>query len=259
VTGLIDEVRLNFLLIRARAAALGLPDAAVADLIGVRLRELETDLDHRLVTLTVLVRLSRILAVSLDDLVLTDSPAAAAPPVGEVGDEAVILALTASYAGVSISRVLTVLGWSRARLSTAVDTVVAQLEPTPLRLIVTDTRLALALRDDALPEGTHERLDAEFRHRQPLHPHTATDLVKLIINGILAPFPADIDDPQQLNKQAAINLIVAGLAATTRPDGPYRPDAIAPHPDVMFALGLADAPAADDGPVDVLPHWTLLL
>jgi hypothetical protein len=62
------NISLNYALIRERTTDLGLGDEMFADLIGVRREYLEADLDQRAVSLTLLIRLSRLLGLTLDQL-----------------------------------------------------------------------------------------------------------------------------------------------------------------------------------------------
>jgi hypothetical protein len=245
MNNLIDSVRVNTPLIRSRAAGLALPDEALTRLLGVSLADLERDLDQRFVSLTMLVRLSRLLDCTIDELITVNRAHSETPPAPAGGDDAVILALSASYYGITVDRILTVLRWSTLRLDAALTSLAQQLESTPLRLIVTDNHVAIGLRVNSLAADTRERLDAEYRYRQPLRAHEATTLITLITNKILEPFPGNYDSQELLREFEATELITQGLAVPTAP-GPEQASRVEPHPDIMFALRLVEHPAQDE-------------
>jgi len=242
---IIDTARLNYPLIRTRALSLGLTPINLTKLLGVRLEALEVDLDQRSVSLTMLVRLSRVLDLSLDELVVIDGPTPTAPqPTGAAGDDATILALVATYSGITIDRVLTLLHWRSGRLEAALASLDDQLQVTPLRLVVTDAHLSLALRG-VLPDDTRERLDLEQRQREPLAAHDAAALLILVLRKILEPFPDSDEDPESLpTEERALDLVNIGLAV---PVAAGRLGDVQPHPDVMFALRLAAEPDTSPG------------
>jgi hypothetical protein len=246
---IINTPRLNYPLIRSRAASLGLGDRSLTQLLGVRLEELEEDLDQRFISLNLLVRLARTLDLALDELVIVDGPDPD-PAEADTGDDGMVLALAATYSGITIDRVLALLRWSDRRLAAAIESIHGSLQETPLRLLVTDSRLSLGLRG-GLPDGTRERLDFEQRQREPLHPRDATDLLALVIRKILEPFP-DEDGIHDLPELRALHLTSIGLAAPTNPHT-IRSSDIEPHPDVLFALRLAAEPDTD--PDSQMP-WT---
>jgi hypothetical protein len=168
----------------------------------------------------------------------------------DTGDDGMVLALAATYSSITIDRVLALLRWSDRRLATAIESIHGSLQETPLRLLVTDSRLSLALRG-GLPDGTRERLDFEQRQREPLHQRDATDLLTLVIRKILEPFP-DEDGIHDLPELRALHLTSIGLAIPTNPHT-IRSSDIGPHPNVLFALRLAAEPDTD--PNSQMP-WT---
>lgn len=244
----VARAALNHPLIRSRAADLGLVDAVFTELAGVSLHRLQHERGHRGVSLIVLVRLARLLEVSLDDLVLVEG----VEPTGENGDgsDATVLA---TYSGLSVGRVLTLLGWTRARLDSALADVAGQLEGTALRVAVTDERLQLLLRTGALPAPVRTRFDRDRSAQSPLDPGHAAALLALVRDAILEPFPAELADDRRRDMQR-INIDPAHLIerriAVPAPrigGNPHDPGLLV-HPDVMFALRLADEPAHDGTP-----------
>ncbi|MFI6031652.1 hypothetical protein [Amycolatopsis magusensis] len=67
---------LDYPLIQARAAELGLTEPVFTELVGASLDTLRSDHGQRTTSLTVLVRLARLLELSFDELVLTDASSA---------------------------------------------------------------------------------------------------------------------------------------------------------------------------------------
>jgi hypothetical protein len=150
----------------------GLAEHYVSAEVGTSLYELGRDPDSRAVSLTILVRLSRLLEVPLDDLVTTDDPhvhppGELEPPAGQVGDDHVLLGLIATYNKLGVLRVLNLLGWTRTRLDTALTAIAEHLAPTALRVVATtdgtdtteveihpDVLFALGLADAPAAMGT---------------------------------------------------------------------------------------------------------
>jgi hypothetical protein len=255
VTTLITRAALNYAVIRARVADLGLLDAKATELLGVRLVDLEEDLDQRTVSLTLLVRIARALDLTLDELVIVDDQTPPRPDAGRAGDDAVVLALVASYNGLHVGRVLNHLGWSHDRLDAAIASLADQLAPTPLRLAVTDHMLMLTLRPGALPALTRERFDRDHALRRPLDPKTAVHVLKLVHDKILEPFPsADDEDDDVVQRKPDTHLDTAWLIDASlaipaaQPTASPGPAEVEIHPDVMFALRLTDAPAVATAP-----------
>jgi len=245
---------LNYAAIRARAAELGMPETTLNELTGVTLRTLEGDPDQRGIGLPLLTRLATVLDLRLDDLVLTGEPAPHPAQPARPGDDIILLALSASYQGLATQRVLDLLGWTPERLGSALATIGAHLAPTALRVAATDLQLRLTLRPGALPEPLRERFDADQALRDPLEPGTAVELLKLVRDKILAPFPDDGRFPGEEERPARGHtwtedfLIRSRLAVDAGPQGgdPGTP-AVQIHPDVMFALRLTGRPAAGPG------------
>jgi len=214
---------LNYAAIRARAAELGMPDTTLDELAGVTLRT--RDPDQRGIGLALLTRLATVLNLRLDDLVFTHEPAPRPARPARAGDDITLLALLAYYRGLATERVLAVLGWDPERLGAALATIGAHLAPTALRVAATDHRLTLTLRPGALPEPLRERFDAEQSLRHPLEPGTAVELLKLVHDKILAPFPDDGRFPGEEERPARGHtwtedfLIRSRLAIDAEPQG----------------------------------------
>ncbi|EFV90148.1 putative DNA-binding protein [Dietzia cinnamea P4] len=248
-----EPARLNFDAIRAQAARLGLSEDALRGASGVWLRGLESDRDQRTVTLTVLARLSRVLDLSLDELVDLDSrgPEPPAPATASGAQDAhVVLALLALQGGVRIADVLDRLGWDLPRLDSALAVIADQLSPTALRVAVTDDRLTLLIRTEALPEDVRRPFDELRAAHRPLSAHAAVMLLRLVYEKVLAGFPEGdlhaVLTGNQASHGEAIDLIARRVALALTPLDQLGSITLTAHPDALFALGLADEPAADE-------------
>jgi hypothetical protein len=179
-------------------------------------------------------------------LVVVDHTTAPLQPSEQVGDDAVVLALLVSFGGLHRNQISDALHWSPERLATAVNVIHRQLEPTGLRLISTDGRLILAVRPGALTELTRQRVGRVERRRWPLSQRDAVTVLRLVRDKVLAPFP-DPDGPRRTDSLDGLWLVDSGLAVAIAEPGDHgTTTAVEIHPDVMFALGLADTPATSD-------------
>ena len=240
---------LNYAAIRARAAELGMLETTLNELTGVTLGTLERDPDQRGIGLPLLTRLATVLDLPLDDLVVTGEPAPHPVHPARAGDDVILLALLACYSGLATQRVLDLLGWTHQRLDTALATNGAHLAPTALRVAATDHRLTLTLRPGALPALLRERFDAEQSLRRPLDPSAAVQLLELVRDKILAPFPSEDEHPTRVHSLTADFLVGSGIAIVAAdPGGDPDTAVVEIHPDVMFALRLTDRPADAPGP-----------
>jgi hypothetical protein len=234
---------LNCALIRSRAAEIGLAGRAFTDIIGVHLDDLEEDLDQRAVSLTLLTRLSRVLGLTLDQLVIIEdepAPPAAASPA----DADLLLALLLAYGGLGVEQLPGLLNWTHYRLAAAAAAAEAVLAPTPLRLVITDQQITCVLRPGALPPGVRTRVEDSVRTSQPLQAHEIGLALSLIPDEILAPFQ---DRPKPHPADCLTDLADRGLAVAVTPcaDNPELATA-RPHPDLMFALRLTGTPHPGD-------------
>ena len=135
-------------------------------------------------------------------------------------------------------------------LGAALVTIGDHLAPTALRVAATDHQLTLALRPGALPEPLRECFDAEQSLRHSLDTSTAVELLKLVRDKILAPFPDDGRFPGEEKRPTRGHtwteefLISFRIAIDAEPQGgdPGTP-VVEIHPDVMFALRLTGRPA----------------
>lgn len=255
--------RLHYDAIRSKAAHLGLTAKELDTALGVRLDTLEEDRDQRGVSLTVLDRLRRILDMPLDDLVINGDPTNVRPPpdsgCGEADDAGCVLALLVIHDGLGIADFLARSGWSRRRLDQALTVLADQLEPTSLRVVATDDRLTVLIRTAVLPDDLRAAFNDQRMRRIPMgpheRPHEAVELVKLVRNKVLEPFPDSLGlheestnayttDPTGIlaRQRIAIHRTSPTLQRSTAAN------TLEIHPDVMFALGLADRPAPTQPP-----------
>lgn len=235
--------RLNYTAIRARATEMGLTRTRLDTAAGIRLDLLENDREQRSVSLGVLARLAAVLEMTPDELlVLTSEPAdrAQAEDGDSVPEDAVLLlALAMTHDGVGVDEVLRGCGWTHERLAQAVADLRTQLASTALMVVTTDYRVSVVLRRGALPEHLRARFANGLLLRAQLLPTTAVDLHKLLRNHILAPFPGsdtadrhDADYLIDLHIAVARESYVGGVVARV----------LDAHPDLLFALGLAERP-----------------
>lgn len=243
ITALTPPARtgLNYALIRGRAAEIGLAGSGFTDVIGVNLDDLNEGLDQRAVSLTLLTRLSRVLGLTLDQLVIIEdepAPPAAASPA----DADLLLALLSTYGSFGIVQLGSLLDWTHRRLTAAATAAAATLAPTPLRLAITDQRITCVLRPGSLPADVQARVEDSVWTSQPLQAHEISWALALIPGEILAPFQ---DQPRPHPADILADLAGRGLAAaiTPCPGNPGQATA-RPHPDLMFALRLTGTPDA---------------
>ncbi|TQM81765.1 hypothetical protein FHX81_4142 [Saccharothrix saharensis] len=259
--GVVTRAALDMPRIRARLAELGLGTDGLEARLGVTLRHLSGDPYHRTVSLTMLVRLSRLLDLRLDDLVVTIDPHTR-PPTPQAldtaghdpashdepdlpGDDHLLLGLVSSYNGLSVGRVLYLLGWSHERLDAALAVLGEHLAPTALRVVATDNRLLLMLRPSIVPAYLLDRFEHHDTRAHTLDPTTAVEVVRLVREKILQPFPDHEEERGEGRTKSfdAVDLVGRRVAvAAANPTGD--PD-VEIHPGVLFALGLTDVPAPD--------------
>ena len=237
---------LNYAAIRARAAELGIQEKALNELTGITLSILERDPDQRGIGLPLLTRLATVLDLSLDELVDVRDPAAHAAQPVRPEDDIILLALLATYKGLPAQGFLDLLDWTPERLDSALATLGAHLAPTALRVAVTDHRLTLTLRPGALPTAVRDRFDTEQSLRRPLDTSAAVNLLKLVRDKILAPFPeadGQFHDAKRTARRHTWTeelLISSRLAIDVQPEaGDSGTALVEVHPDVMFALRLS--------------------
>lgn len=247
---------LNYALIRSRAAEIGLAGRAFIEIIGVHPEDLEDGFDQRAVSLTLLTRLSRVLGLTLDQLVITeDEPAP--PEAASPADADLLLALVFAYGSFGTEQLRGLLDWAHRRLAAAAAAAEAILAPTPLRLVITDQRITSVLRPGSLPVGVQARAEDSVRISQPVQAHEISLALSLIPDEILAPFQ---DQPRSHPAGLLSELAKRGLAAAVTPCvGDPEQATARPHPDLMFALRLTGTPdpgAPADGRTETIVRET---
>lgn len=229
--------RLNYALIRGRAADMAIPAATFTAVVGLRLSDLEDDCDGRAISLSLLGRLAALLDLTLDQLVTVDAtpPALAAEPA----DAPLLLAVLLSHGSRPVEELLDVLDWTADRLHAATAAGETILAGTPLRLVATDQRLTCVLRPSSLPEAVRAAFADSERTRAPLAAYQAGRALALVHEHLLAP----VGEPRQPAPAGVLaELAECRLATDVVPaDDPEQATA-RPHQDFLFALGLADAP-----------------
>ncbi|WP_067497900.1 helix-turn-helix domain-containing protein [Nocardia ignorata] len=245
---------LNYSAIRDRATELGLTGARLDTAIGIGLQVLQNDRDQRSVSLAVLARLTRVLGLTPNELLILDSgpPQLEAEPGPRGCDDAVLLlALAVAHDGIDIDLVLHHCGWSHERLEQAVAALGVQLSPTALAVVCTDHRVSVVLRPGALPSHIREKFTDRAFLRQPLTPHEAVNLHKLLRKNLLAPFPDPASVGEKLTSATGgdpVQSLIDRRIAVSRSehsgtDSPRdRLGALDIHPDSLFALGFSQRP-----------------
>ncbi|MFC9472440.1 DNA-binding protein [Nocardia sp. FBN12] len=262
--------RLNYSRIRRRAAELGLTEQTLCQATGVHPYS-ERDPDQRTVTLTVLSRLRTLLGLTWAELVIEPDNAAheaseiahAAPEGEDAADATLLLGVLASRGGATTQTVLGRLAWTHARLDAAIDVVRDQLAGTALQLSGTELYLTLTVVPGTVSGTVDDRLIEEDARRVALTPMLAEDLLRLVRQKILAPFPGEPDmwpaesAGSHFQRQTALlnQCIAIGRRSSVGDEFARHRDSadefttsyevvanLQIHPDVMYALGLAGPP-----------------
>jgi hypothetical protein len=199
-----------------------------------------------------------LLEVPLDDLVLADDPYRHPPDQPEptdagpaqVGDDHLLVGLLATYNGLAVTRVLGLLGWTRPRLDAALAVIGEHLAATALCVVATDERLTLVPRPDVIPAVVGAQFEHDHLIHHPLDPNTAVAVLALVREKILEPFPEHeaqhpYTRPTSFDAAHLVSRRVAVPTAASPADGTDTTK-VDIHPDVMFALELADSPAGDN-------------
>lgn len=101
------------------------------------------------------------------------------------------------------------------------------------------------LRPSIVPAYLLDRFERHDARARPLDTTTAVEVVRLVQEKILQPFPDHAEERGEGRTKSfdAADLVGRRVAvAAANPTGD--PD-VEIHPDVLFALGLADTPATD--------------
>jgi hypothetical protein len=121
------------------------------------------------------------------------------------------------------------------------------LAPTALRVVATDERLTLMMHTDVIPAMVRAQFEHDHRVHHALDVRAAVAVLALIREKILEPFPEhDTQRPYTRSR------VLRRRRPRQRPAGRAdRADIteVEIHPDVVFGLGLVDAPAAKRGEV----------
>lgn len=135
----------------------------------------------------------------------------------------------------------------RPRLDAALTVIGGHLAATALRVVATNERLTLILRPDVVPAVIRAQFEHEYLADRPLDPNTVVAVLELVREKILEPFPERHNERSHTRPTSfdAVYPVGARLAmpVTATTDGTATTE-VEIHPDVLFALGLAHAPAA---------------
>lgn len=235
------RIRVDVILRRFLDTGLGRETFAAAT--GIDVLALHALADHDALTIGFLSRTAEILHLPVSDLLLDTSTA-------DDHDARLVEAVIAAHPGIQAASVLDTLGWGPQRLQGFVNTTQAVLARDRLHTIAWGPDGGMHLQpgdQDPTPPAGHRDyeswfeyttapgvldaaavLDALHHHLHTPHrptylsPATAQRLTRL---GLLTDADSDADGP------APAELLTTGL------DTP-----LAPHPDLLFALGLETAP-----------------
>ncbi|MFJ5310078.1 hypothetical protein [Streptomyces sp. NPDC088350] len=235
---------------RERARARALTDEDLAHLTGIPTADWDSRLTPHSLTAAALFALARALDTAPASLLRTSGQArrprrrpSRAGTEGQVAHATVLHAALLQTGRIHPDDLASALQWPAHRLQRAARVLAVQLEQQagPHRLVHTDTTLHLAAQPGLLTAGQQQNLHEGGHTAASLSPGEAAALTRLL-HAAVHGLPATVPAGQVARLQGRRLLAPFG-------GGP------APHPDVLFALGLADRPlpasssAADaDGP-----------
>jgi hypothetical protein len=238
-----DMTGFDLTLVRKRARERHLTDEDLAALCGIPVADWGRLLSPHTLSAAALFALARALDTSPESL-LRDAGHTRRPPArpcsrpaaGTAPHATVLHAALLQTGPVHPDDLASALTWPVYQLQRAAQTLAAQLEQQagPQRLVHTDTTLHLALQPGLLTAAQEQNLHEGGHTAASLSPGEAAALTCLLhtaVHGLPHAVPAG-----QIPRLAARGLLV--------PDG----GGSAPHPDVLFALGLAARPLPATGP-----------
>ena len=219
--------------LRARAAACALTVTDLAHLTGLPATDLDRHLRPDALSATRLLHLARALDTPPEALLLAPTRTRAPAPDRPGTDDATRLHAALHTAGrIHPADLATVLGWPPERLHTAARTLDQRLHHphSPERLLHTDALIHLTTAPGLLTAQQRTQLETAGHQSTTLTPDEAALAARLLHHhreGTLAPTLRPADLPRLAERRF--------LA----PDDPA-----APHPDLLFALGVTATPTA---------------
>ncbi|WP_240677597.1 hypothetical protein [Actinacidiphila soli] len=228
----------DLMFLRERAIQCRLTDEDLTALTGIPTADWDTHLTAHTLPAAALFPLARALNTSPESLLLQPMPASRPGP-GVATHATVLHAALLEADRIHPDDLASALEWPPYRLKRAVTTLAAHLEQpsSPHRLIHTDTTIHLTCVPGLLDPKQRQNLHNTGHTAVSLAPGEATALTRLLhrtARGLTPDLPAE-GIPRLANRRL---LAPAGEQPT-------------PHPDVLFALGLAGQPLIDaSGPAD---------
>ncbi|MEU9397031.1 hypothetical protein AB0D86_44470 [Streptomyces sp. NPDC048324] len=227
-----SAVAFDWKFLRERAVECRLTDEDLTALTGIPTADWGTRLNPHTLPATALLTLARALNTSAESLLR--QPAPNRRPAPRAADHATVLHAALLEADrIHPDDLASALEWTPHRLKRAATTLAAHLEQqgSPQRLVHTDTTIHLSRVPDLLDPKQRQNLLGRGHTAASLAPGEAAALVRLLhhtARGLPSDVPAE-QIPRLANRRL---LAPAGNQPT-------------PHPDVLFALGLAAHPLLD--------------
>lgn len=235
-----SAVGFDLMFLRTRAIQCRLTDEDLTALTGVPTGDWDTRLTPHTLPAAALFTLARALNTSAESLLRRSEPTRRPAPKA-AGHATVLHAALLEADRIHPDDLASALEWTPHRLKRAATTLAAHLEQrgSPHRLLHTDTAIHLTTVPGLLGPKQRQNLHNTGHTAACLAPGEAVAVTRLLHDTVTG-LPADVS-PEQIPRLANRRLLA--------PSG----EQPAPHPDVLFALGLAVHPltrteAAADGP-----------
>ncbi|PJE97351.1 hypothetical protein CUT44_12940 [Streptomyces carminius] len=235
----------DLMFLRTRAMECRLTDEDLTALTGIPTADFDAHLTPRTLPAAALLALARALNTSPESLLRVPEHASRRSAPGAATHATVLHAALLEVGRIHPDDLASALGWGAHRLKRAASILAAHLDQpsSPQRLVHTDTTIHLTCVPGLLDPGQRQNLYNTGHTAASLAPGEAAALTRLLhrtARGLTPALPAE-----QVPRLANRRLLA--------PSGKQP----APHPDVLFALGLAARPLLDAaGPVghQVLGH-----
>ncbi|MFJ4478768.1 hypothetical protein ACIQVR_38600 [Streptomyces xanthochromogenes] len=237
-----SAVAFDLMFLRTRAMEYRLTDEDLTALTGIPTTDWDTHLTPHTLPTTTLFTLAHALNTSPESLLRASEQANRRPVPGAATHATVLHAALLEVGHIHPDDLASALQWPPHRLKRAATALAAHLDQSssPHRLSHTDTTIHLTCVPGLLDPKQRQNLHNTGHTAASLAPGEAAALTRLLhrtTRGLAPDLPAD-QIPRLANRRL---LAPAGKQP-------------APHPDVLFALGLAAHPLLDaDGP-QVLGH-----